>query len=117
MKGDLDTQAAYLRLLQPDRLPQLFKSSMTPQILLGILMTVLKRLLPNDLNGAVDENGSFGAKLLQSLTRVDRFAVNAMLIPGRDKKGLSQDWDSVLAHPGLAGDTEALSDLRKAYKM
>ena len=119
MKGDLDAQASYLRLLQPDVLPQLFKSSMTPHILGGIVATVVQRILPADANSTTgqDENGVFGVQLLKSLTAVDRFSVNVMLVPSKERKGLADAWDAALSMSGLAAEGAALSDLRAAFKM
>jgi Potential Monad-binding region of RPAP3 len=113
IRGDLDAQARYLQLLDPAALPRIFKSSLSPHVLEGFVDTATQRLL---VAGDKDRV-AFAVKLLQSLTRVDRFAVNAMLVPGKRRKVLGQQWDIALAEENMAEHQQVLNTLRSAYKL
>jgi hypothetical protein len=116
LKGDVEAQARYLRLIEPHALPAIFKSSMTPHILEGIVATVMQQILPCE-GLTQDVTGAFGTQVLQSLTNVDRFAMNVMLVPGKKRRVLAESWGNILNLPGLSRETGVLRELRSLYKM
>jgi Potential Monad-binding region of RPAP3 len=113
MRGDVNGQAQYLLLVRPQSLPQVFKSSLTPAILEGIVEIVLKHLMTSDVAGDQEH----GVQLLRHLSKVQRFAMNMMLLPGRKRKEVVQAWDDAVANVQDAGRKQALKELRSVYTL
>lgn len=108
-RGDLDRQADYLRALELVTLPRMFKSSLTPGVLHGILTTVLERFSA----GSADEE--WGLSTLECMTKVERFEMNVLLIPPKQREGLREAWATAFA--GSCAAEERLQQLRAAYRL
>ena len=117
LKGDMDAQTRYLRLIAPEALPRVLKSALTPHLLEGIVGTALHSIAQS---GEADEelsNAELGVSVLQQLVSTPRFAMNAMLIPGARRKQLGQVWDAATAGAGLPEHRDALTELRPSYRV
>ena len=116
LKGDLDAQARYLRLIQPETLPRILKSSLTPYLLEGVIRTVLQGMLCSSEGGASAEDAGLGVRMLQGLAKAHRFPMNAMLVPSSRRKALSAAWD-VAAGTLLEEQQATFNALRCVYKL
>ena len=116
LKGDLDAQSRYLRLIQPETLPRILKSSLTPYLLEGVVRTVLQGMLCRAEGGASAEDAGLGVRMLQGLAKAHRFPMNAMLVPSSRRKALSAAWD-VAAGTLLEEHQDAFDALRSVYKL
>lgn len=141
--GDSSLQASYLNLLVPEELPSVFKSTLTPQVLSGMVKTILQGATNwsppqrNNTNGATDilpssSEGESGKvvvapghadKLLQALTKVARFEMTAMSVPAKERSTLGELWDQASASAAAAlqgegqGGAFADSSLRKKFRL
>jgi hypothetical protein len=108
LKDAPEQQAAYLRLLQPAILPSLFKNALTPPVVSSMLSVALGQL-------AAGESG-FVLELLSALTRVPRFEMTVMCLPGREIRELQSQWQT--AADALSPDELIrFHALRKTFKM
>jgi hypothetical protein len=126
LKGDLTAQASYLSLLQPESLPHVFKSSLTPGVLAGILRTLLTTLVHaagGDTQGqGLDAQAlsslapAHALALLAGLGSVPRIEMAAMCIPGKERSEFTRLWGSTVALPSAAAslgvDSQALAAAR-----
>lgn len=121
-------QARYLAIVPPATLPSVFKASLTPQLLLGILRTLLIGAAASQPSAnstqqqGEEEGGALKAAqvggLLKGLAGVPRLAMAAMCVPGKDRAELKQLWEQAKAVCG----GNALSDaewesLRAVFKV
>ena len=109
LKGQPETQAAYIQLLDPAGLPALFKQSLTPAVLSSLLSVCLQTA------ASKPDKAPAAVKLLDGLTKVPRFEMTAMCLPNREKAGLRLQWDAASASdPATASQLEAL---RTKYRL
>ena len=109
LKGQPETQAAYIQLLDPVGLPALLKQSLTPAVLSSLLSVCLQTA------ASKPDNAPDAVKLLEGLTKVPRFEMTAMCLPNREKAGLRLQWDAAAAsEPAIAPQ---LGALRAKYKL
>ncbi len=97
-------QAAYLQLVPSTQLATLFKSSLTPSVLLGIARTALTALATAGAQapaGCMAAQAVLGldarhaAALLRALPSVPRFGMVLMCLTRTDREDLRQQWDSL----------------------
>ncbi|GAX82605.1 hypothetical protein CEUSTIGMA_g10031.t1 [Chlamydomonas eustigma] len=102
LSGDQNLQASYLKLISPEYLPSIFKSSLTPQVLVSFVKTALQEIVRihedqekggKVCHGASSEVEQFSLQL-KMLTKVPRFDMTVMCIPGRDKVALGEAWSA-----------------------
>ena len=104
-----------LCLVDAGSLPVLFKSSLTPQLLEGLLGTLLVDMLGQ--GAALTEAGG---ELLEALPGVPRFDMTAMCLPGKQRAALGLQWDAALARLGADGGSDLadrLDKLRKKFRV
>ena len=94
-KGDAAQQAAYLLALQPTQLPTLLKQALSPSLLAAATAALL--------GPALQQQPGAAAGLLEGLTRVQRFDINLLSVPPRQK--------------GDGGLAQRMSDLRSLFKL
>ena len=113
-KGDAAAQARYLAVIEPTTLPRVFKSSLTPALLDGIVATLLQQARTGD-GGAV-VHAEHCVRLLECLSAAERFGMNTMLIPGKRRAQLAEEWAAAALEspPDVAAK---LQSLRKVYRM
>lgn len=87
MKGCMQGQAVYLCLIKPSMISKIFGSTMTPGLLESIVRTALDSILHH-------RNVQHHVDILDSLTSVDRFRVNLMLISKSAKVEIGDIWRS-----------------------
>ena len=113
--GDSDARVRLLSLVDPGSLAVLFKNSLTPQLLQGLVETVLE-----DMVGAGAPLSESGTALLEALPGVPRFDMTAMCLPGKQRAILGGQWDAALERLGVAnsGDQAArLASVRKKFRV
>ena len=141
LRGSPDQEASYLRLLIPEQLPSIFKSSLTPQVLTALLRAALTAASSASAASAALEDGSSSGvpasipppdlassskggdphwgRLLLHLSQVPRFGMTVMCLSSKDKEVLRVLWDQavgVLAL-GLRGAGVDTVALRKSYRL
>ena len=120
MCGVQAQEASYLKLLEPDQLPAIFKSSLTPQVLSALLRTILAEAASGASSSGVEAPAavSHWAQLLLNLSKVPRFDMTVMCLPSRDKAVLRPLWDEAAGGLALAlGGDGAEDRLKKAYRL
>ena len=117
LKGDADAQARYLRLIAPDALPRILKSSLSPHLLDGIVGTALQLVLQSCSGGGEMADAERGVRVLRGLVSTQRFAMNAMLIPGARRNQLREAWDAATASAASDEHKDVLATLRPLYKV
>lgn len=122
-------QGKYLRLLQPQQLPALFKSSLTAQLVNSLLtaaLTAAAQLPPSSAEGASIESqqqqqeqglpAAHAVGLVEGLVGVPRFGMMAMSLSSRDKVALKQLWDAAAA--AVDSDLQGrLAAVRPQYRL
>ena len=104
-----------LGLVDAGSLAVLFKSSLTPQLLEGLLGTLLEDMLGQ--GAALTEAGG---ELVEALPGVPRFDMTAMCLPGKQRAALGLKWDAALARlrEGSGSDLAGrLDKLRKKFRV
>jgi hypothetical protein len=124
LRGDAGLQSRYLAMVEPGQLPDVFKDSLTPPVLVAIARAALAAA--GSGGGSAGEGGGTaggglsqagGVALLAGLAKVARFPMMAMCLGPKEKQELRGLWDAAVAAqavPGLAGQLEAL---RNAYRL
>jgi len=113
--GDSDARVRLLSLVDPGNLAVLFKNSLTPQLLQGLVGTALE-----DMVGAGAPLSESGTALLEALLGVPRFDMTAMCLPGKQRAILGAQWDAALERLGGAnsGDQVArLASVRAKFRV
>ena len=106
LASNLQGQGALLLSLPADRLPDILQHALTPVLLEGMLRAVLvAAVLDGDFQGP--------AQLLAALTRVPRFSMTVLGLPGRRKAELGRLWSATAAVD--AGG--ALGQLRQQFRV
>lgn len=135
-------QAKYLRLVQSQQLPQIFKSSLTAQLVMTLLTASLTSLATSPAAAAGDvttQSSSGGADqqpseqqqqqqeegvldvehavgLVRGLVAVPRFDMMVMCLGSKDKAVLRQLWDQ--AEAAVEGEAhEQLASVRSKYRL
>lgn len=123
-------QGKYLRLLQPQQLPALFKSSLTAQLVNSLLtaaLTAAAQLPPSSAEDASIESqqqqqqeqglpAAHAVGLVEGLVGVPRFGMMAMSLSSRDKVALKQLWDAAAA--AVDSDLQGrLAAVRPQYRL
>jgi hypothetical protein len=115
-------QAKYLRLLQPQQLPTLFKSSLTAQLLSSLMTAALSAMAATtaaagDADTAQDQlSAAQAVGLLEGLVSVPRFEMMAMSLGSRDKPALKQVWEAAAAAVDSGLQTR-LAAVRPKYRV
>ncbi len=109
LKGQPETQAAYIQLLDPAGLPALFKQSLTPAVLSSLLSVCLQTI------ASKPDKAPAAVQLLEGLTKVSRFEMTAMCLPKREKADLRLQWDAATASD--AAVAPQLGALRTKYRL
>jgi tetratricopeptide (TPR) repeat protein len=102
-KGDPDKHSRILlhHIEDPEKLPDILKQCLTPQMLFEISYATLSRVFKEDC--------IYGLRLMERLPDTDRFSLNALSLSLSQKRVLNMEWDAVLAlDPDISED-----DLRK----
>ena len=113
--GDPRARVQLLGLVDAGSLAVLFKSSLTPQLLEGLLGTLLEDMLGQGV--ALTEAGG---ELVEALPGVPRFDMTAMCLPGKQRAALGLKWDAALARlrEGSGSDLAGrLDKLRKKFRV
>ena len=118
LKGDEHLQLQYLQRIQPEALPVILKRTLTPQLLQGMLDTVLCSCAQPGWQGS-SAPGEVGwtVRMLDALAQTHRFSMNVMLLPGGGKKRAAAAWDVLMAESGASEHAAELQRLRKLYKL
>lgn len=126
-------QGKYLRLLQPQQLPTLFKSSLTAQLLSTLLTAALTAMAQpaaaadadtaaagaaagSDAGAAQQLSAEHAVGLMEGLVKVPRFDMMVMSLGSRDKAALRQLWEAAAA----AADSslqERMASVRPKYRL
>lgn len=114
-------QAKYLRLLQPQQLPTLFKSSLTAQLLSSLMTAALTAMAAPTATGDTDApqeqlSAAHAVGLLEGLVSVPRFDMMAMSLGSRDKAALKQMWEAAAAAAD-SGLQARLAAVRSKYRV
>lgn len=114
-------QAKYLRLLQPQQLPTLFKSSLTAQLLSSLMTAALTAMAAPTAAEDTDVpqeqlSAAHAAGLLEGLVSVPRFDMMAMSLGSRDKAALKQMWEAAAAAAD-SGLQARLAAVRPKYRV
>jgi hypothetical protein len=119
-------QGKYLRLLQPQQLPTLLKSSLTAQLLSTLLTAALTAMAqPAAVAGAAATDAdadvmqqlspAHAVGLIEGLVWVPRFDMMVMAVGSRDKAALKQLWEA--AATGDSSLQERLTAVRSKYRL
>lgn len=116
--SDTALRQQYLSMIDPSQLPSIFKSSLTPQLLQAVVVTLAERLnasfAPSDASLA-----HHCVAMLDALTSVPRFSMTVMCIPSKERKALSEQMQS--AHLRLCSAApaaaEELTPVHRKYKL
>lgn len=110
LKGDDKGKEAYLRQLDPMQLPKIFKQSLTPAALYGIVTVALGL--------AASQNDHFGVQLLENMKEVPRFDMIVLSLSRRDKVSLKEDFDAAANAPIIDSMVaKRLAAVRKSYRV
>jgi hypothetical protein len=123
-------QAAYVAKLDVQRLPAVFKSSLTAGVMQGLAGAAL-RAIAGGGDGTQPQGSAAGdsgaslepeaaVQLLQVLSKVDRFDMAAMCCTGAQRQQLGQLWSDAEAAAGQAlplGLQGQLASLRSKYRV
>jgi len=122
-KADAD-KLAYLRVLNLDALPILFRIEMDPVLLDGFIGALHTGLCSGGGAEGSVEMGRWAARLLAGVARVNRFDTTLAFAAGETEKKLVALFDAVAAHAPPAGeaadgelDADAVTALRTKYKV
>lgn len=114
----LNLQAKYLKLLSPQQLPAVFKTSLTAPILTAILTVALKAAANADRAGheGADLGAAHAVALIEQFVKVPRFDMTIMCLTTRDKAALKQLWSAAVDScvPGLQN---SLLSVRTKYRL
>jgi hypothetical protein len=117
-------QARYLRLVQPQQLPVLFRSSLTAQLVGALLTATLTSLAahpPQDAAAGQQEeqlDARHAVALLECLPRAPRFSMMVMCLTKQDKAALLQLWDRAAAAVARGSHVGArLAAVKQQYKL
>jgi hypothetical protein len=126
------TQGKYLRLLQPQQLPTLLKSSLTAQLVSGILTAALTAAAappppaaaaagagddsPSDADACQQLTPQHAVSLIQGLAAVPRFDMMVMSLSSRDKAALKQLFE-LAAGAVDSLEREQLAAVRPKYRL
>eukprot|EP00967_Tisochrysis_lutea_P154505 scaffold307058_cov39-Tisochrysis_lutea.AAC.1 len=118
----------YLRVLDVDALPILFRTEMDPVILDGIveaLHTMLCEPVP-ECEGDILETNRWALRLLTSISRLNRFETTITFAAGPTEKKLAAIFDSILVSVSSRGDetdgeldtsATAIRDVRARFRV
>ena len=106
--GDPRARVQLLCLVDAGSLAVLFKSSLTPQLLEGLLGTLL-----GDMLGQGAALTEAGGELLEALPGVPRFDMTAMCLPGKQRAALGLKWEAALARLDARGGSDLADRLNK----
>ena len=110
LKGHDRAKEAYLRQLDPMQLPKIFKQSLTPAALYGIVTVALGL--------AASQNDHFGVQLLENMKEVPRFDMIVLGLPRRDKVSLKESFDAAVNAPIIDSMVaKRLGAVRKSYQV
>jgi len=90
LKSDVHQHAAYIRQIPADQLPRVIKQVLTPTLLSSLLQAILGPVLHESAEDAL--------QLVESLTRIPRFAMNVLSLSAAQKSELAGVWDAAVAH-------------------
>lgn len=112
-KGDQAARQAYLDLIDPPAIVALFGSALTPDVLEGVVRTLLSAVKVE----ASDEKAARRVQLLGELPRVQRFSMNLMLVSRGAKTELASLWDDCVREHCADSVKDKLKSLKKVYKL
>lgn len=106
------SKVAYVQLLPPRKLSELFKSLLSPALLHGVVLASLSGLHVPDAAKRMQL-----VDLLDAMPSLNRFSVTVMLLSRGQKRELCEAWDAAEgATPGLAGELSSrLGTLRSRF--
>ena len=117
LKGDMGAQARYLRLIAPDALPRILRSSLNPQLLGDVVGTALQLIVRSLEATSEIADAELGVRVLQQLVSTQRFSMNAMLIPSARRKQLGAAWNEAVSGAAAQEHRDVLTDLRSSYNI
>lgn len=113
IRGDQAARSTYLDLVDPTSLVALFGNALTPDVLEGIVCTLL-RAIKEEGKG---ERAERRARMMRELAQVKRFSMNLMLVAKAAKQTLAALWDDCINESCSDGIKEELIVVRKLYKL
>eukprot|EP00897_Mesotaenium_endlicherianum_P008666 jgi/Mesen1/7828/ME000417S07139 len=109
--ADVAARASILRMVDSHGLPQLFKDSLTPALLLPMLLTLLSpSFFPREAEKAME--------MLEGLARVPRFHLTVLFLSSKDRAAVRMLWNAAAADTQLpAALRDRLTAARSNYKL
>ncbi|XP_076920431.1 uncharacterized protein LOC143581554 [Bidens hawaiensis] len=102
--GDRTLQACFLKVMNPDALPQIFKNALSASQLIDIIRCVATFF---------SDETELAVRYLENLPKVSRFNTIIMCLSPADKSDLQRIWDDVFSNNEAA--PEILRQLRPKY--
>lgn len=113
IRGDQGARSSYLDLIDPTSLVPQFGSALTPDVLEGVVRTLLTAI-----KGEQDgEKAARRGRMLRELTRVQRFSMNLMLVAKAAKQTLAALWDECIKESSQDSIKVELLEVKKLYKL
>ncbi|KAL5712126.1 hypothetical protein ACHQM5_014326 [Ranunculus cassubicifolius] len=107
LSGDRALQARMLKTIPPSSLPQLFKSLLSPSLLMDIVKCICTFF---------EEEIELGVNFLENLTKVSRFDMIILCLSAADKLDVKKMWEDVILSSAVPVEyVENLSNLRSKY--
>jgi hypothetical protein len=109
MRQSQEARAAYLSLIEPDRIPALFGSALTPDMLEGMVHTLLTAMQTGRSGRCIE--------MLRNLAQVQRFGMNMMLVSRPAKERLAKLWNASQQRLEHTEAGSELQELRKQFRL
>lgn len=95
--GSMDEKSAFISGIGVESFPGIFKSSLSPPVLVGVVNCALHTLGKGDITVGILE---LWTSILEALIKVPRFKMVAMCISRKDRAKMGQAWDAVISTRG-----------------
>lgn len=112
-----DAKYQYLRLIEPEQLPLLFRSEMEPAVLDGIAEALRSHVLADGGDAEPLPEAAWLERLLQFLCRINRFELTLDLADKATGQTLAACFDALQQRGGGGLDEAGLRALRESYKL